>query len=163
MRRLLPLAALLLAAPALAQPQAYPSGLVVTLPEGWSGPAEVDEDGLPGLASYRFENANDASALHGAVLHVERLTGLNPVMRERWQQGRVPYGYHGARPVATLPAPPLPGAVGFRTAREGRTGHVYFLARGPVHWAIQVEAPAAVFDAHEAALRDLARALRLDG
>ncbi|HLT48212.1 MAG TPA: hypothetical protein VK002_13340 [Rubricoccaceae bacterium] len=162
MRRLLPLAALLLAVPALAQPQVYRSGLVVTLPEGWAGPAEVDESGLPGLASYRFENRSDSSALRGAVLHVERLTGLNPVMRERWQQGRVPYGYHGARPVAPLSASPLPGAVGFRTEREGMVGHVYFLVRGPVYWAIQVEAPEAVFTPHEAVLLDLVRTLGLE-
>lgn len=161
MRPLLCLAALLLAVPALAQPEAYRSGLAVSLPSGWAGPEAVDESGLPGLASYRFENRSDSSALRGAVLHVERLTGLNPVMRERWQQGRVPYGYHGARPVAAVAAVPLPGAVGFRTEREGQEGEVYFLARGPVHWAIQIEAPEAVFAAHASTLRDLVRSLRL--
>jgi hypothetical protein len=154
---------LLVAAPALAQPQAYRSGLVVTLPEGWSGPEAVDESGLPRMASYRFENQSDASALRGAVLHVERLTGLNPMMRERWHQGRVPYGYHGAVPVAALEVAPVPGAIGFLTERDDYVGHVYFLVRGPVYWAVQVEAPAAVFDAHESTLLDVVRTLRLDG
>jgi hypothetical protein len=163
MRRFLLLAALLAAAPVLAQPQAYRSGLVVTLPEGWSGPEAVDESHLPGLASYRFENRSDSSALRGAVLHIERLTGLNPMMRERWYQGRVPYGYHGARPVAAIEVAPVPGAIGFLTERGEYVGHVYFLVRGPVYWAVQVEAPAAVFDAHEAALLDTVRLLRLDG
>jgi hypothetical protein len=168
MHRLPLLVALLafgLSAPALAQPEAYRSGLVVALPEGWAGPEAVDESGLPGFASYRFENRSDSSALRGAVLHVERLTGLNPVMRERWQQGRVPQGYHGARPVAALATVPWPGAVGFRTARDGddRVGNVYFLVRGTVYWAVQVEAPAAVFAAHEALLVEAARALRFDG
>lgn len=160
MRRLLLLALVLVAVPALAQPQPYASGLTVALPGGWAGPEAVDESGLPGLASYRFENQSDSSALRGAVLHVERLTGLNPVMRERWQQGRVPYGYHGARPVSALAATPLTGAVGFRTEREGRTGEAYFLTQGPVHWAVHIEAPATVFAAHSAALRDLVGALR---
>src|SRR5690606_4153293 len=114
MRRLLPLAALLLAVPALAPPQDYRSGLAGTLPAGWAGRAEVDEGGLAGLGWYRFEHRSASGARRGAVLHDERRTGLNPVMRERWQQGRVPYGYHGARPVAPLSASPLPGAVGFR-------------------------------------------------
>jgi hypothetical protein len=161
MYRLLALAALLAAAPALAQPQTFTSGLVVALPEGWSGAAAVDERGLPGLASYRFENQNPQSPLRGAVLHVERLTGLNPMMRERWAQGRVPYGYHGARPVAALPAVPIPGAVGFRTEREGHLGGVFFAVRGPVYWAVQVEAPEDVYAAHEGTLLDLARGLRL--
>lgn len=164
MRRLLPLTVLLLlTASASAQPQAYRSGLVVTLPENWDGPATVDESGLPGRASYRFEDQSDSSATRGAVLTIERLTGLNPVMRERWQQGRVPYGYHGARPVAVLPSAPLPDAVGFRTERDGMVGDVYFLVRGPVYWAIQVEAPEATFGTYEPALLDLVRALRLEG
>lgn len=161
MRCLSLLAVLLLAAPAFAQPQAYTSGLVVTLPEDWSGTETVDEGELPALASYRFENRNPESPLRGAVLHVERVTGLNPMMRERWAQGRVSYGYHGARPVAALASVPLPGAVGFRAEREGRLGAVLFVARGPVFWAVQVEAPEDVFAAHEVALLDLVRALRL--
>jgi hypothetical protein len=82
------------------------------------------------------------------------------MMRERWAQGRVPYGYHGARPVAALPAAPIPGAVGFRTERDGHLGDVFFAVRGPVYWAVQVEAPADVFAAHEGTLLDLVRALR---
>jgi hypothetical protein len=160
MRRLLLLAALLVAAPAFAQ-QTYASGLSVTLPEGWEGPTEVDESGLPGRASYRFENRSETSPLIGTVLHVERVTGLNPVMRERWIQGRVPYGYHGARPIAPLSSSPWPGAVGFRTEREDFLGDVYFLVQGSVYWAVQIEAPATVFLANEETLRSLLRGLQI--
>lgn len=163
MRSVLLLAALFLAAPALAQPLTFTGGLAVALPDHWQGETEVDEARLPQVASYRFENGNPESPLYGAVLHVERVTGLNPLMRERWIQGRVPFGYHGAQPVAALPPSQVTveGAVGFRTVRDDRGGVVYFTSRGQTYYAVQVEAPAAVFETHEAALLALAGAIRL--
>ena len=164
-RLVFPLAVLFLALPALAQPgmvtEPYASGLVVTFPDGWQGPSEVDENGYPGRATYRFENTNAGNPLRGAVLHIERLTGLNPVMRERWAQGRVPYGYQGSRPIAALTSTPIPGSVGFRTERPDYRGNVYFFARGAAHWAVHVEAPEAVFERHEDALVALVETLDL--
>jgi hypothetical protein len=150
----------LLAVPSLAQTHTFASGLALTLPEDWTGAEAVDESQLPGSASYRFENANAESLLRGAVLHIERLTGLNPMMQERFSQGRVPFGYHGARPVAALGSVPYTGAVGFQTEQPGRTGVVYFLTQGSVYWTVQIEAPESGFAAQQAALLDLARAVR---
>ena len=150
----------LLVLPALAQTHTFTSGLGLTLPEDWTGLEEQDESQLPRTASYRFENTNAESALRGTVLHIERLTGLNPVMQERFSQGRVPFGYHGARPVAALSNVPYTGAVGFQTERGERIGVVFFVTRGSVYWTVQIEAPEAVFAAQQAALHDLARAVQ---
>ena len=150
----------LLVVPAFAQTHTFTSGLVLTLPEDWTGLEEKDESQLPGPASYRFENANAESPLRGTVLHIERLTGLNPMMQERFSQGRVPFGYHGARPVASLGSVPYTGAVGFQAEQPGRTGLVYFVTQGSVYWTVHIEAPDAVFAAQQAALLDLAREVR---
>ncbi|NNF58198.1 MAG: hypothetical protein HKN04_08140 [Rhodothermaceae bacterium] len=159
--RVLPLLfGFLLAIPAFAQTHTFASGLALTLPEDWTGDEAVDESQLPRSASYRFENTNAESRLRGTVLHIERLTGLNPVMQERFSQGRVPFGYHGARPVAALGSVPYTGAVGFQTEQPGRTGVVYFVTQGSVYWTVQIEAPAAVFAAQQEALLDLARTVR---
>lgn len=162
MRLALVVLGLLLAVPALAQPRTFASGLTVALPADWSGPEQVVENELPRAASYRFENANAGSPLRGAVLHVELRTGLNPMMRERFTQGRVPFGYHGARPTAALaPAQvPFPAAVGFLAEREGHISAVYFVARGTACWTVQIEAPRAVFEVQRSALVALAGALR---
>ncbi len=155
--------AFLLALALPASAQTYASGLTVTLPEDWSGPETVDESEMPRTASYRYENTNAASALHGAVVHVERITGLNPMMQARWQQGRVPFGYHGARPVAALPREQVPfvRAAGVRTERDGRTGAVYFVTVGTTYWAVQVEVPDATAEADPDVLTTLARSVRL--
>ena len=86
------------------QAQAYRSeatGLQVVVPEGWDGTQAIDETALPGRATYRFEAT--APALSGAVLVIERVTGLNPLAEERFRRGQVQFGYHGLRPTAGLP------------------------------------------------------------
>src|SRR5690606_39617964 len=130
--------AFLLALALPASAQTYASGLTVTLPEDWSGPETVDESEMPRTASYRYENTNAASALHGAVVHVERITGLNPMMQARWQQGRVPSGYPGARPVAALPRQHVPfvRAPGVRTAPDGRTCAGASLTAAPPYMSV---------------------------
>lgn len=144
--------------------QSFDTGLSLTLPDDWTGTEEVDEGSLPQTASYRFVNTNPESDWLGAVVHVERVTGLNPMMRERWMQGRVPFGYHGAQPVAAVSraSVPFPNAVGIQTTRDDRPGAVYFLATGQTYWAVQVEVPASMLEAQPDALAVLARAVRFN-
>ena len=159
MRPLL-LAFALVAAPAAAQAPAAPpevsafafgaTGLRVTLPAAWEGGA--DESRLPARAVYTFTNAA-AGPLAGAVLHVERAVGLNPVEQELWKRGRSTAGYGDARPVGPATAP-LPGTA-LEIAGAGRGGPqtggvIVFLQRGPAFWVVKAEAPAATWAARPA-------------
>lgn len=129
------------AAPAV---YAFPAtDLRVTLPAGWAGAhAAADAEQY---AFYTFTNENAAHPLAGTVLRIERVQGLNQLLRERWQRGQTSYGYHGARPTGPLAAP-LPGtALELRGA--GTAGAVVFFQRGVASWAVQIEAPAAVWAA----------------
>ena len=118
------------------------TGLRVTLPAGWNGPTEaLDAD--PAYAAYAFRNALPGNSLSGAVLRVERVLGLNQLLRERWQRGQTSYGYHGTRPVGPIVSP-LPG-LGLEVAGAGTGGVVVFLQRGPASWAVQIEVPEAVW------------------
>ena len=157
MRVLVLLAFAALAAPSVAQTAAPDSsasraafafastGLRVTLPPGWDGPVAADEARLPAYALYTFEDAED-----GAVLRVERVTGLNPVERERWRTGAVRYGYHGTRPVGPA-ALPVAG-LGVEVSGGDRGGAVAFVQRGAAYWALHVSAPAEVWASHRPGL-----------
>ena len=164
MRPLLLALALVAAQAAVAQAPAAPppapayafgaTGLRVTLPAGWDGPGAVDEARLPARAAYTFANAA-AGPLAGAVLHVERAVGLNPVEQELWRQGRTTAGYGHARPVGPAAAP-LPGTA-FEIAGAGRGGPqtggaIVFFQRGPAFWVVKAEAPAATWAARPAAV-----------
>lgn len=141
------------------------TGLQVDLPPEWEGPTLATEDGLPAYASYVFENANAESDLSGVVLRIDRVVGLDPVRRERWLRGQSEIGYHGARPVSALP----PDHILFRpgTALLAKTSTttslVFFTVRDGAHYAVQVEAPTARFDALQVQMLNVARGVTLTG
>ena len=118
------------------------TGLRVTLPAGWNGPVAAVEDHAESYALYTFSNAAD-HPLAGTTLRIERVQGLNQLLRERWANGQTSYGYHGTRPVGPA-AQPLPG-VGLEVEGRGTGGAVVFLQRGLANWAVQIEAPASVW------------------
>lgn len=136
-------------------------GFSVELPEGWDGPQEIDEAGWPAVATYRLRNRT-AGPLEGAEVLVVRRTGLNPMMRERWLQGRAPLPLDGVRPVEALRGAGMPFAsgAGFRMEGEGQTALVYYTAHGPAYYFVGVSAPT---DADEGALLALAWSIRFDG
>lgn len=146
------------------QAQAYRSeatGLQVVVPEGWDGTQAIDETALPGRATYRFEAT--APALSGAVLVIERVTGLNPLAEERFRRGQVQFGYHGLRPTAGLPESAMvfgPGA-GVALAAGEQTGRVYFVQRGRIYWAVHLSAPASALAERPDLLDALAAGVRL--
>ena len=115
------------------------SGASALLPVGWEGPVTIAEVDLPGYALYSARNTALESPLHGAVLRVERVTGLNALYRERFAKGQTTYGYHGASPIG--PAP-VPEGLGLELSGPGTGGAVSFVQRGATLWAVSVEAPA---------------------
>ena len=149
---------------AVPQPVVFSSeqtGLRVQLPSGWVGSQAIDETELPGRATYRWESTDPA--VRGATVVVERVTGLNPLMQERWRRGQVASGYQGLRPTAQLAEDAMifgPGA-GLEVAAGERVGRVYFVQRGQVFWAVHVAAPAATLAAAPALLDTLSRGIRL--
>jgi hypothetical protein len=134
------------------------TGASVTLPGSWTGPITVAEGELPDYALYVARNTNFASPLHGAVLRVERVTGLNALYRERWTKGQTTYGYHGASPVG--PAP-VPDGLGLEVAGPGTGGVVAFTPRGATLWAVALEVPEAAWAAHRAEALAILASVRL--
>ncbi len=145
----------------LAGPTVYAFGITgasVTLPAGWDREPSVAEDALPEYAVYTVANDVDGHPLAGVVLRVERVTGLNPLLRERWLHGQTMTGYHGTGPVG--PAE-VPEGFGVEIAGRGVGGVVAFVQRGPVLWAVSVEAPAATWAAQRAEVAAVLAAVRL--
>jgi hypothetical protein len=134
------------------------TGASATLPGSWTGPVTIAEGELPNYALYVARNANLASPLHGAVLRVERVTGLNALYRERWTRGQTTYGYHGASPVG--PAP-IPEGLGLEVAGPGTGGVVAFTQRGATLWAVALEVPEAAWAAHRAEALAILSGVRL--
>jgi hypothetical protein len=122
---------------------AFGSGLLLTLPAGFSAPV-ADESRLPALARYTAQQTDPARPLFGTVLVVERVVGLNALDRERWRHGQSTYGYPGVRPVGPA-STPLPAIVSIATAGTGTRGATAFLQRGQTYWAVAVVAPDAVW------------------
>lgn len=154
-----------LAAPVLAQDapgyRSEATGFQFMFPDRWDGPSAVDEEGLPGRAVYRFEATNRDHA--GAVLIVERVMGLNPLLEERFRRGQVSFGYHGFQPTAALSDEAMifgPGA-GFEIVAGDRTGRAYFLQRGRALWAIHMAAPPEALSAVPDLFDTLARRVRV--
>ncbi len=135
-------------------------GFALELPDGWSGPQEVDESRFPSAATYRLRNAA-AGPLAGAEVLVVRRTGLNPMLRERWVRGRVPLDLGALRPVEALGGARLAFAsgAGFRMAGGGREALVYFTAQGGAYYAVAVAASAAAFADEPDALLAIARSV----
>ncbi len=120
------------------------TGLRVTLPDGWSEPAAVDESRLPAYALYSFRATS--GPLAGATLRVEQVVGLNPAEEQQWRTGRTERGYGGTRP--TGPASVGGALVAFETVGAGTGGTTAFFQRGRTFWAVQAHAPSAVWAAH---------------
>jgi hypothetical protein len=126
----------------------FGTGLRVTLPPGWDGQAAATEAALPGDALYTFQNVTPGHPLQGADLRLERVAGLNELLRGRWSRGLTTYGYHGT--TADGPATtPLPG-FGVEMAGAGQAGAVVFTQRGASMWAVQVDAPTSLSRARRA-------------
>ena len=134
------------------------TGASVVLPGSWTGPVTIAETELPDYALYTARDVNPASPLSGVVLRVERVTGLNPLYRERWSKGQTTYGYHGATPVG--PAS-VPEGLGLEVAGPGTGGAVAFTQRGATLWAVAVEAPAATWAAHRSDVLAVLASVRL--
>ena len=133
-------------AEAAAAPQVHlfgQTGLRVTLPPGWEGPVSALEAGLPDYAEYTFRNAAPGHPLEGAVLRVERISGLNALFRERFRRGQTTYGYHGAMPVG--PAATPGSGFGVEVEGYGVGGATAFAEGRSGMWALSVQAPAAVW------------------
>ncbi len=122
------------------------TGLRVTLPPGWDEPAVVDESRLPASALYAFRATS--GPLAGATLRVEQVVGLNPAEEQQWRSGRTARGYNGTRPVG--PAPVGGALAAFETVGAGTGGATAFFQRGRTFWAVQAQAPAAVWAARRA-------------
>ena len=116
----------------------FGSGLRVVLPPAWDGPAAA-LDHAPGYALYTFENTTPEHPLLGAALRVERVQGLNALLRERWMRGQTPHGYHGTRAVGPASAPM--GGFAVEVEGAGGAGIVVFSQRDGTMWATQVWAP----------------------
>ncbi len=119
------------------------TGLRVTLPAGWDGPTAAAEGQAESYALYTFSNTAADHPLAGTTLRVERVQGLNALLRERWTRGQTGHGYHETRPVGPAVAP-LPG-LALEVAGDGTGGVVVFSQRGQAQWAVQIEAPASVW------------------
>lgn len=134
------------------------AGVTMLLPAGWDGPVSAVETENPGYALYSARNDAPDHLLAGAVLRVERITGLNPLLRERFTRGQTGYGYHGTTPVG--PAA-VPDGLGIEVAGPGTGGAVAFITRGPILWAVSVQAPATTWTAHRAEVMGLLLSPRL--
>ncbi|PAP77852.1 hypothetical protein [Rubrivirga marina] len=134
------------------------TGAAVVLPGSWTGPVTVAEGELPDYALYTARNVNPASPLEGAVLRVERVTGLNALYRERWSKGQTTYGYHGASPVGPIA---VPEGLGLEVSGPGTGGAVAFTQRGATLWAVAVEAPAGTWATHRADVLAILASVRL--
>ncbi|MAQ92370.1 MAG: hypothetical protein CMM84_02395 [Rhodothermaceae bacterium] len=134
------------------------AGVTMLLPAGWDGPVSAVETEDPGYALYSARNDAPDHLLAGAVLRVERITGLNPLLRERFTRGQTSYGYHGTAPVG--PAA-VPDGLGIEVAGPGTGGAVAFITRGPILWAVSVQAPATTWAAHRAEVMGLLLSPRL--
>ena len=134
------------------------AGVTMLLPAGWDGPVSAVETEDPGYALYSARNDAPDHLLAGAVLRVERITGLNPLLRERFTRGQTSYGYHGTTPVG--PAA-VPDGLGIEVAGPGTGGAVAFITRGPILWAVSVQAPATTWTAHRAEVMGLLLSPRL--
>ena len=126
------------------------TGLRVTLPAGWGGPSSAAEGELPGYALYSFRETTPGHPLEGAVLRVERVVGLNPLLRERFDRGLTSYGYHGAVP--TGPASVPIRGFGLEVEGPGTRGAVVFVGDRQAAWAVSVQAPGAVWAARRDAV-----------
>ncbi len=124
------------------------TGLRVTLPAGWDGPAVADESRLPAAALYTFTSAAPGP-LAGTTLRVDQVVGLNPAEEQQWRSGQTRVGYHGARPVGPASVP-VEALVAFEIAGTGTGGAVAFLQRGRTFWAVSVQAPTALWQARRA-------------
>ena len=120
----------------------FGSGLTVTLPPGWDGPATALDEG-PARERYTFQNAASGHPLEGAVLRAERVGGLNPLQREQWTRGLTTYGYNGTRPVGPAAAP-IAG-LALEVEGGGQGGVVVFAQHRGETWTVQVVAPAGVW------------------
>lgn len=129
----------------------FGSGVRVTLPPDWEGASLVREE--VGYALYTFRNDAADHPLRGATLRLERVTGLNALLRERWLRGQTAHGYHGTRPVGPATAP-VPGFA-VEVDGPGVRGISVFTQRSDGMWAVQVVAPAAIWNSR----RDEVRAL----
>lgn len=134
------------------------AGVSMLLPAGWDGPVSAIETEDPGYALYSARNDAPDHLLTGAVLRVERITGLNPLLRERFTRGQTGYGYHGATPVG--PAA-VPEGLGVEVEGPETGGAVAFITRGPVLWAVSIQAPATTWAAHRAEVMGLLTSPRL--
>lgn len=120
----------------------FGSGLRVTLPPGWVGASSVQEPD-PGYGLYTFQNDAPGHPLQGVALKLERVTGVNDLLRERWLRGQTPHGYHGTRPVGPGTAP-VPGFAA-EVEGPGVRGVSVFTQRPNGFWALQVVAPMALW------------------
>ncbi len=121
---------------------AFGSGLRVTVPAGWDGPASA-YDGDPAYGLYTFENTAPDHPLRDTIVRLERVGGLNDLLRERWMRGQTPHGYHGTRPVGPSAAP-VPG-FGVEVEGVGVRGVTVFTQSRSGYWALQVVAPSDVW------------------
>lgn len=136
----------------------FGSGLRVTLPPGWDGPA-IASEGDPGHATYAFQNTATGHPLVGASVRLERVSGLNPLLRERWLRGQTTHGYNGTRPVGPATAP-IPGFA-VEVEGPGLRGIAVFTQRDDGLWALQVVAPTALWEQRRDEVRALLAGIRL--
>ena len=134
------------------------SGASALLPGGWEGPVTISEVDLPAYALYTARNDAMDSPLHGAILRVERVTGLNALYRERFSKGQTTYGYHGSSPVGPAAAPE---GLGLELNGPGTGGAVAFVQRGATMWTVAVEAPLETWAAHRADVLAVLAGVRL--
>lgn len=121
---------------------AFRSGLRITLPPGWDGPESAVEP-ADGAVLYTFQNTTPGHPLAGVTVRLERVQGLNALLRERWMRGQTSHGYHGTQPVGPAAAP-MPGFA-VEVTGPGQSGAVVFSQRDSGMWAVQVVAPAALW------------------
>lgn len=132
------------------------SGVSFLAPADWTTQTTAIE--RDGYSRFTATNATDGHPLDGATVTVERIVGLNPLLRERFLRGQTPFGTHGAEAIGPIA---VPEGVGLEVAGPDACGAAVYVARGAVLWAISVQAPASTWNARRPNVMALLTNLRL--
>ncbi|MEL6444091.1 MAG: hypothetical protein AAF089_18460 [Bacteroidota bacterium] len=145
------LLALILAAPALAQPASASGegvttvdGVAMMLPAGWaSTPAAFTTDGVRRIVA----EEGASSSYPGAKLVVEVLPGLNRLQQERWLRGQLLRGLDASYEIEPVPTTTVGGDVGAAVSfsKGGHRGYALY-TRGGASYSVRLSAPSALWD-----------------
>lgn len=136
-------------------------GFSIVLPDGWDGPIDAYEEGLPSASTYRMRHAGDGP-FAGAEVRVIRRANLNPLQAQQWMRGRATIGLGNLRPIEALrgDAMPFRTGVGYRAEGDGQSALVYFTAHNGTHYALVASTSSDRFIAATGALLGIAQSMQ---